>query len=353
MELLIKQILEHKEAAALPSLLESGGLPALISGLSAVHRANLAAALRQQLGLPLFVICPDDTAAENFANDLRSMLGAEVNTLTMRDFVFYQTEAVSRQGEQKRIAALYRLAKGESAITVASVSGLIQRTIPPDTLRSTALVIENGGSCPPEEVEKALLRCGYQPTEQVEGPGQFARRGGILDFFSPGEREPVRIEFWGDDIDSMGYFDIATQRRSDHVEHCVILPAAETLPELSTGGMESLCREIETFAEKYARKRNSDNAATLAATLRSDAERLRSGLRMSDADRYLPVIYPMACGLDYIPADAMVFLDQPGRCAERARDYGKQLGEDIKELQRRGQIAMSADSFLLLSLIHI
>ena len=112
MELLIKQILEHKEAAALPSLLESGGLPALISGLSAVHRANLAAALRQQLGLPLFVICPDDTAAENFANDLRSMLGAEVNTLTMRDFVFYQTEAVSRQGEQKRIATLYRLAKG-------------------------------------------------------------------------------------------------------------------------------------------------------------------------------------------------------------------------------------------------
>ena len=160
MELLIKQILEHKEAAALPSLLESGGLPALISGLSAVHRANLAAALRQQLGLPLFVICPDDTAAENFANDLRSMLGAEVNTLTMRDFVFYQTEAVSRQGEQKRIAALYRLAKGESAITVASVSGLIQRTIPPDTLRSAALVIKDGGSCPPVEVEKALLRCG-------------------------------------------------------------------------------------------------------------------------------------------------------------------------------------------------
>ena len=214
MELLIKQILEHKEAAALPSLLESGGLPALISGLSAVHRANLAAALRQRLDLPLFVICPDDTAAENFAGDLRAMLGTEVNTLTMRDFVFYQTEAVSRQGEQKRIAALYRLAKGEGAVTVASVSGLIQRTIPPDTLRSAALVIENGGSCPPEEVEKALLRCGYQPTEQVEGPGQFARRGGILDFFSPGEREPVRIEFWGDDIDSMGYFDIATQRRS-------------------------------------------------------------------------------------------------------------------------------------------
>ena len=77
MDILINQILEHKEAAALPGLLESGGLPALISGLSPVHRANLAAALAGRLQTPLFVICPDDTAAESFAKDLRSMLGAE------------------------------------------------------------------------------------------------------------------------------------------------------------------------------------------------------------------------------------------------------------------------------------
>ena len=89
---------------------------------------------------------------------------------------------------------------------------------------------ENGGSCPPEKVEEALLRCGYASTDQVEGPGQFARRGGILDFFSPGDREPVRIEFWGDDIDSMGHFDTDSQRRGESVESCTILPAAETLP---------------------------------------------------------------------------------------------------------------------------
>ncbi|MBO5496551.1 MAG: hypothetical protein J5967_04035, partial [Oscillospiraceae bacterium] len=94
MEILINQILTHKEAAVLPSLLESGGLPALISGLSPVHRANLAAALKNQLGLPLFVICPDDTAAESMARDLAAMLGREVRTLLMRDFVFYPAEAV-------------------------------------------------------------------------------------------------------------------------------------------------------------------------------------------------------------------------------------------------------------------
>ncbi len=347
MKLLVNQIFENKEAAALPGLLESGGLPALVSGLSAVHRANLAAGLRLQSGAPLFVLCPDDTTAENFANDLRSMLGEEVICLGMRDFTFYATEAASRQAEQKRLAALFALAEGRSAVTVASIPGLIQRTLPPETLRRAAFELDAGGSYPIEDVEAALLRCGYTRTEQVEGPGQFARRGGILDFFSPSEHEPVRIEFWGDDVDSMGHFDVASQRRTESLERCVILPAAETLPEMTAGGRDALCREIESFAEKYGRRRTSENAATLCATLRADADRLRGAALISDADRYLPVIYPMASAADYIPEDALIIFDQPGRCGERARDYTKQLAEDIRELTRRGVLAMSPDAFYL------
>ena len=347
MKLLVNQIFENKEAAALPGLLESGGLPALVSGLSAVHRANLAAGLRLQSGAPLFVLCPDDTTAENFANDLRSMLGEEVTCLGMRDFTFYATEAASRQAEQKRLAALFALAEGRSAVTVASIPGLIQRTLPPETLRRAAFELDAGGSYPIEDVEAALLRCGYTRTEQVEGPGQFARRGGILDFFSPSEHEPVRIEFWGDAVDSMGHFDVASQRRTESLERCVILPAAETLPEMTAGGRDALCREIESFAEKYGRRRTSENAAALCATLRADADRLRGAALISDADRYLPVIYPMASAADYIPEDALIIFDQPGRCGERARDYTKQLAEDIRELTRRGVLAMSPDAFYL------
>ena len=347
MELLIKQILENKEAAALPSLLESGGLPALVSGLSAVHRANLAAALRLETGLPLVVICPDDTAAENMARDLQAMLQLPVTTIGMRDFTFYAAEAASRQAEQKRLAALYALSLGKVEILTASVAGLLQRTLPPQTLQQAAFTLEAGGSCAIEDAEDALLRCGYARTEQVEGPGQFARRGGILDFFSPADLEPVRVEFWGDDIDSMGHFDVSSQRRSEPIERCTILPAAETLPSLTLGGIETLARQIESYAERYAKKRGSEHAATLAATLRADADRLRGGVLMSDADRYLPLIYPMACAMDYLPENALVVLEQPARCAERARDFQKQLQEDLQELQKRGQVAVSADAFSL------
>ncbi len=345
MNILVDPILENKEAAALPGLLESGGLPALVSGLSAVHRANLAAALRERSGRPLLVICPDDTAAENMANDLAAMLREPVVSLGMRDFTFYQAEAASRQAEQKRLAALYALAEGTARVAAVSISGLMQRTMPPEVLRRAAFILEDTGSCAVEDVEDALMRCGYARTVQVEGPGQFARRGGILDFFSPADREPVRVEFWGDEVDSMGYFDVSDQRRTEAVSRCTILPAAETLPSLTAGGIEALCREVESAAERFVRRRSSENAATLAAVMRGDAERMRGGVVLSDADRYLPLIYTPASALDYVPAEALLVLDQPARCAERARDYMKQLGEDIGVLQKKGQVAASADSF--------
>ena len=347
MKLLASEFFANKEAAALPGLLESGGLPALISGLSAVHRAHLGAALRQESGRPLFVICPDDTAAEGMAADLRAFLGEEVVTLGLRDFSFYPAEAVSRQAEQRRIAALFALSSGRARIAAASVSGLLQRTLPPDTLNKAAFTIEDGANCAIEDVEDALLRCGYQCTEQVEGAGQFARRGGILDFFSPYDREPVRVEFWGDEIDSMGHFDVDTQRRSEPIKSCVILPAAEALPALHEGGAAALGRELERVTGHYGRRRSSENAAKLCQTMQTDADRLLNAGALSEADRYLPLLYPAASGADYIPADALVLLDQPGRCAERARDLTKQLGEDLRELGRRGLLAASPDEFLL------
>ena len=347
MKQLIHQILENKEAAALPSLVESGGLPALISGLSAVHRANLAAALRSETGMRLFVISPDDSAAQTFAGDLETMLGEPVSLLGMRDFIFRQMEAASRLPEQKRITAMYDTVMGKTRVTVASVCGLVQRTLPPETLMKAAFEICSDRECPPEELEEALLRCGYSRTDQVEGAGQFARRGGIIDFFSPAEDFPVRIEFWGDEIDSMGHFDTGDQRRLDRIEKTVVLPAAEALPSLADGGPEALSAGVERLAARFAAKKNSEAARTMAETMRTDADRLRSTPCFSDADRYLPLLYREAYGIDCIPEDAIVFLDRPNTCMERLREFASQNGDDVKELNRRGMVAMTPDSFLL------
>jgi transcription-repair coupling factor (superfamily II helicase) len=347
MHILFDQILNNREAAALPGMLESGGLPALVSGLSAVHRANLAAALKTRLGRPLAVVCPDEAACESLSRDLRAMLGERVLVLGGRDFTFYAAEAASREAEQRRIQTLDALARGECAAVVISAAGLLQRTLPPETLLKAGSVLREGESCPIEDAEDALLRCGYTRTQQVEGPGQFSRRGGILDFFSPAYTQPVRIEFWGDDIDSMGFFDISDQRRTETLPECRILPAAETLVSLGAGGRDALKTKIDEYAAKCAAKKQSPQAQALAKTLREDADRLEGGAHISDADRYLPLMYPFASALDYLPPDAVAMLDQPGRTAERAREYIKQLTDDVKELNRRGTVAASPESFHL------
>ncbi len=345
MKILDQQIFENREAAALPGLMESGGLPALVSGLSGIHRANLAAALYEKLELPVLAVCPDDSSAESLARDLEAMTGQRVNALYSRDFSFYASLAASREAEQKRIFALNALRCGESPLTVATVSALMQRTIPPHTLEKAAFTLSMQSPCPPEELETALLRCGYTKCEQVEGAGQFSRRGGIVDFFSPSYPEPVRVEFWGDDIDSMGFFDIRTQRRTERVEFCRILPAAESLATLAEGGTAALIDALSAAADKCAKRKGSQQLMELERTLRTDIERLSQRARLEYADRYMPFLYERASGADYIPEEALVFIDQPPRCADRARGYVKQLGEDVSELVKRGMLATDAPSF--------
>ena len=333
----------------LAQMLDGGGLPALFSGLSEVHRAHLTAYLAGDWDGCVCVVCPDDASAERFARDLGAMLETDVPVIAARDFTFTAMDAVSRQAEQRRLGTLFALG-GDTPpkAVVCTAGGLLQRTIPKQRLRDAAFVLENGGSCPIEDAEQRLLLCGFKPTEQVEGPGQFARRGGILDFFTPGCDQPVRCEFWGDDIDSMGFFDVDTQRRTESIDRCVILPAAETLPSLYPGGAAALAAKLTEMGDAFRRKRTNDAAQQTAQMLYEDAEKLRNGVILSDADRYMGVICgEFACALEHLPEDTLLVLSQPGKIAERAKSWLKQTGDDVKLLARSGKLAAGAGDFAL------
>ena len=340
------QLFGDTEAAALPALLESGRLPARISGLPASARALLAASMHAQLDAPVLAVCPDEAAAELFQKDLSALLGQDVPLLTARDYTFYTVESVSRQTEQKRLSALYALAAGTAPAVVCTVSGLLQRAMPKEKLLQAAFEIRDGSSLPPEDAEDALLRCGYLRTAQVEGTGQFSRRGGILDFFSPAYPQPVRVEFWGDDVDSMGFFDPESQRRTQPLDSCRILPAAETLPPLYSGGSAALGEKLQKLAGRAAAKKDNETAQKLAEALRADGEKLCADCVLPAADRYMGFVYDtFATALDYLAPEAAVLIDQPARCAERAKEYTAQLREDVALLVRSGTMAARAETF--------
>ena len=326
-------IFEDKNLGLLPSYVDGGALPALVVGPAETARAQLAAAMRIRTGMPIVVICADETAGDRIKSCLELFLEEEVNLLSSRDFNFYGADGVSRQAEQSRLRLLYKLSEGSSPVTVITVSGLLQRTIPEALLKSAVFEIKMGDVCPPEKAEAALIRCGYRKTEQVEGPGQFSRRGGILDFFSPDRESPVRCEFWGDDVDSMGVFDVDSQRRTENIESCRILPAGEILPSLAD--TEEIAQRLQTMAEQSARKNNGK----LAETLREDAEKLRQGVLLAAGDRYADIIYSeFSTALDYLPPDALVFLDAPGKTGEMAGAFLRQHAEDISILIEGGYL---------------
>jgi transcription-repair coupling factor (superfamily II helicase) len=173
-----------------------------------------------------------------------------------------------------------------------------------------------------------LLQAGYSRCDLVEGVGQFAVRGGILDVFSPSADNPIRLEFFGDELDTMGCFDPLTQRRTENLDQVVLLPVAETLPMLHPGGVEGLCEDLGRLLARQ--KRRKQPHAELIKTLEADREKLQSGASFGAGDRYMSLIYPdFATAADYLPADGItVFCDHGNlrRSADaREEDFGLQL----------------------------
>ncbi len=227
MELLLKKLLEIPEANSLATAVEGSGCPAAVTGLASVHKAQMAAALALRTGKPLVMVCTDEGEANRLAGDLETLLGISALRLYARELFIRPGAVASRQWEMARIGALYALAKGEGRLVVCTAEGLLQKTAPAQQLLDSALTLEIGGRWDLSELPLRLVAAGYTRCDQVEGVGQFALRGGILDVFSPLMEEPVRCEFFDDEIDSLGSFDTTTQRRTKNLDSALVLPAAE------------------------------------------------------------------------------------------------------------------------------
>ena len=328
--------------AGLPELrelletIERGHCPASVSGLSPVHRAMVAAALYQTTQRPFVMLCADETEARRMAGDLQTLTGVEPALLFAREWQLRDRVYASHSFEQQRLGTLCSLAAGKVPALVATIDGVLQRTLPPDALCDAALELKPGDRHDLNELARKLDASGYSRAEQVEGVGQFAVRGGILDVWSP-LAEPVRVEFFDDEIDAMGEFDVTTQRRTKNIKTLSVLPAAEVLPEASEGGRDAMLARIGHAAKQLARKKGAEKAVE---TLRSDLERFEQHLPVGGMDRYLLACYPTCVtALDYLAPDALAFLSDGARIAERAKGFLWELEQDALPLIETGELA--------------
>jgi len=335
---LTKSLLEDTDFKRLLSCIDAGKCPAVLSGLSEIHRAHAIAAIRASTMRHVVIICSAEDEASRLAQDISALTMEQAMTLNVRELTFYDAEVVSRQIEQARIATLSALNENKAPITVMSVGGALQRSISKQQLSEASLSVRKGVSYDINDLAEKLIHCGYSRSEQVEGRGQFAVRGGILDFFSPTHEEPVRCEFFGDEIDSMGLFDISTQRRIEALNEARIVPVAETLPSLYSSsfgsGTEGLANELQEHIVRLEKNKSTNPA--LLKNLASDSERLLSGRNFPAADRYMELITPMSTALDYISKDSIIIICDPVRVKERAESYLSLLAEECVNLLETG-----------------
>ncbi|MCL2152455.1 MAG: transcription-repair coupling factor [Oscillospiraceae bacterium] len=337
---LTKSLLSEPEFKRLIAGIEAGTCPAVVSGLAEIHRAHLAAAIRAVTMRPVAVICSAEDEAERLAKDIAPLTMEQALTLNVREFTFHSAEVVSRQIEQSRIGVLNSMVNNIAPIVVMSISGALQRTIPPDKLSDVSFNLKTGGTYDLDEITESLVMCGYSRSEQVEGPGQFALRGGILDFFSPAHSEPVRCEFFGDEIDSMGFFNVSSQRRTESLNNSRITPVAEVLPSLYSGdngtGATALADELDKLIARLEKHRTVN--PTLIKHIADDIDKLRSGRSFPAADRYIELIFSMATALNYLHEDTIIIVCEPVRVKERATGFFKLLAEDSVSLLESGEL---------------
>ncbi len=338
-------LMESKDFRRAAALIDAGGCPLVFSGLESIHMAHFAAAVRAVCARPVVVVCSDELECERLRVNLSAFSGEDVRRLLAREFTFYNAESVSRQLEQERLSALGAMVSGTCSLFVATPDALMQRTVPPKTFIGCSLTIAQGDTLSPETLVASLLRCGYKHSGQVEGIGQFARRGGIIDFFSPAYSLPVRCEFFGDEIDLMGFFDPASQRRTENITEAAIFPAAETLPTLYEGAEEGFAEELQELLSKVRRRKGKHEK--LADNIKSDLDRLSAGLPFSCADRYFDILYPeFFCADSFFQKDTVVLLCEPIKLEERAKNYIWRISEDTQALLESGVIDGSQAKFI-------
>ena len=318
---------------------------AAVTGLGQINRSHMIAGLYRDLNRPIAIVCQDDMAARRIQEELKCFLGLTAPTLPGRDLTFYEAAVVSRSWEQKRLRQLSSWHRGQVPIQILPWEALSLRTMPADILENSCICLEVGQEYTLEELSARLTAAGYSRCGMVEGPGQFAFRGGIADVYSPGEDQPVRLEFFGDELDTLAYFDPDTQRRGENIRSVRLLPVSETLPGLAPGGEPGLCKALENLLSRQKRRKHPN--AMLMETLEKDLEKLRDGVHGSAWDRYMALVYPeFACAADYAPENTLWVICDQGNLARAARTRMDEMGLSLDSLLNGGLVAGELADFV-------
>lgn len=317
--------------------------PTLLVGLADIHKAHFIYSVAMKTSSKLLLICEDEAIAHKITEDLNTMHSKDTDIAylyPLRDFEFRQVEGSSKEYEEIRIGVLSKILDNTCKICCCSIEAVLQHTIPKEYLIKNTFEINSEKTYDINNLIKQLISAGYTKRPQVDGIAQFSLRGGILDIFPPNRKNPVRIEFWDDEIDMMVEFDIETQRRID-------VNADNILKKITvTPARECLFDNDDILIDKIESVINKNKKSIVKENLSNDIERIKSNLTLLNMDKFLPIAYDKpATILDYFNQDDLVFVNEYINLKERAKTYLWQYSEDVKILFEEGILCKELDNY--------
>lgn len=324
MKLINEVLKKDPDYASLLNEVERGRLPIVCTGLSLIHKAIIAEALRGHTGKRVVLITHDEATAAELCGDINA-LGLKCLNFPARDLCIGDLSGYSKEYEHKRIDTLSAVADGAFDLLTISLDAAVQYTVKPEVLKGSRFTLKVGDSADTSELAEKLINAGYTRSQLCEGLGQFSVRGGIFDLFPVNSEKPCRIEFWGDEIDSISYFDPETQRREENADEIEISPAAEVMfdpPKLAAKLKTEIPNPALTLKQRDI--------------LAKDAELLENGVKIPP-DRYIPLLDTMGTVFDYF-GDSLLMLSESGNMAERFKSMEIQLSADTENYLEEGYL---------------
>ena len=324
MKLINEVLKKDPDYLSLLNEVERGRLPIVCTGLSLIHKAIIAAALREHTGKRVVLITHDEATAAELCGDINA-LGLKCLNFPARDLCIGDLSGYSKEYEHKRIDTLSAVADGAFDLLTISLDAAVQYTVKPEVLKSARFTLKTGDSADTSELAERLINAGYTRSQLCEGPGQFSMRGGIFDLFPVNSEKPCRIEFWGDEIDSISYFDLETQRREENADEIEISPAAEVMFD-----------PLKLAAKLKTEILNPALTLKQRDILAKDAELLENGVKIPP-DRYIPLLDTMGTVFEYF-GDSLLMLSESGNMAERFKSMEIQLSADTENYLEEGYL---------------
>jgi transcription-repair coupling factor (superfamily II helicase) len=301
-------------------------------GLPEAARPAVIAALSERLDAPLLWLVEQPDEARAVADSLAAYLEdpLRVHVLPAPDAMPYERIPWDPNTRELRLAALTALYRwtstsdpGPAPLVVAPLRGLLVPTLPPSAFKKDARLLQRGDVVGLTELLRSLARLGYRMVSMVDAPGQMAHRGGIVDLYPPASSRPIRLEWFGDELDSIRAFDRGSQRSQGELDSIMLMPACEALPGRG--------KEVAEILGGLDARRMHPLAQSM---LERHARQLAAGEQIEGIEFYTALLHPEAATvLDFLPPQGWVVIDSPERLATAALGLREQA-----KLLRQSQV---------------